>query len=192
MQFREGDEASVFLVLPNRGDYKDVWNPKTETYVFQGHDSRTVSAGGKSPDQLLMYDDGRMTQNGRFFKMADAIQSGERTEPFPIQVYEKIEAGAWFDKGIFNLGGAHRNSSGNIVFTFDLQPADYGRLDRDISYFEERMIPISEKVQVWARERGRCQCGSEAGLRFVGTPGVIPPRSLQCAACRGERIGFLD
>src|ERR1700744_1760211 len=103
MNFRDDEfMLSVFLVLPRERGYADVWDDENQQLIFEGHDSTTVESG-RSPDQLAMYESGKLTDNGKFLKAANAFKDGIRKEPLQIQVYEKIDAGVWFDKGIFDL-----------------------------------------------------------------------------------------
>lgn len=173
MNFRDkGPLLSVFLVLPpSSGVYKDEWHEDTQTYVYEGHDSTTVESG-KLVDQILMYEGGRLTDNGKFYKAANAFKDGVRTEPLQIQVYEKLDAGVWFDKGIFNLIDAkHIAEGGRKVCKFYLTPADGVRVDIDDNDFRhEQMIPTSVKVEVWKRDKGACSgCGSSTGLHYGHT-----------------------
>ena len=126
MNFRDkGELLSVFLVLPKEGgEYKDEWDAKTGTYVFEGHDSTTVDTGGKSLDQLLMYGGDKLTPNGKFFKEANAFKDGVRRDALQVQVYEKLDPGVWFDKGIFDLtDAAGVKEEGRKIFKFFLMPA---------------------------------------------------------------------
>lgn len=197
MNFRkERGMFSVFLVLPSHdGEYKDAWDPETEVYTFEGHDSKTVDAGGKSPDQLLMYGSGKLTDNGIFYKAATEYAEGLRSDPLQIQVYEKLDTGAWFDKGFFNLIYVRRvREDGRVLFKFDLQSPDAGRADRTSVLYHERMLSATAKAAIWKRDNGRCTiCGAESGLRFVPDAKDSSESSihLRCATCRGEGGGML-
>lgn len=179
MNFRTEPQLSVFLVLEKENGYADSWDEKTETYTFRGHDSTTVE-GGKLTDQILMYPSGKPTDNGIFFKAATECKDGLRNEPLQIQLYEKLDTGVWFDKGIFNLVDARGiPRDGRNVYEFDLKPADHA-LPRELRdrFRDERLIPAAKKVAVWKRDKGRCAfCGSEFELHFVGTGTSI---SLLC------------
>lgn len=187
MNFRDkGPLLSVFLVLPTHdGEYTDSWNPETGVYLFEGHDSITTE--GKSDDQLLMYGSGKLSENGKFFKAANAYIDGMRSEPLQIQVYEKIDSGVWFAKGIFNLVDAMQETvSGRKICKYHLMPADWysGFASEPLS--AERMLSTNEKIKVWQRDQGKCvECGSEIGLRFVRSEGGMLIR-LNCATHRGE------
>lgn len=185
---KDGPLLSVFLVLPSHaGEYKDAWDPQTDTYIYLGHDSTTVEAGGRSKDQLLMYADGKLTDNGKFYKAAHEYQDGLRASPLQIQVYEKLDPGVWYDKGVFDLIGARSvTEEGRKVFKFDLRPTNPSR-DR---VFDEHMMPVMAKIEIWQRDRGRCsECGAQTGLRFIpDTKGTI---HLLCPTHRGEGGGLL-
>lgn len=193
MNFRDkGELLSVFLVLPKEGgEYKDEWDAKTETYVFEGHDSTTVDTGGKSLDQLLMYGGDKLTSNGKFFKEANAFKDGVRSDALQVQIYEKLDPGVWFDKGIFDLvDAAGVKEDGRKVFKFHLKPADRERTDRDDTHRAERMLPAAAKAQAWEKSRGCCaKCNLQSGLRFVGGPAAADIKLL-CAKDRGETSGW--
>lgn len=166
MNFRvKGPLPSVFLVLPHEGKFRDEWNQEASLYIYEGHDSETVE-GGKLTDQVLMYPSGTLSDNGKFYKAAYAYKDGDRKEPLSIQVYEKLDPGVWFDKGIFHLIDAKQVAeSGRTVFKFSLEPLRGGESSED---FNERMISASAKASAWTRGEGRCaECGSEADLHMV-------------------------
>ncbi|HUO50654.1 MAG TPA: hypothetical protein VMU25_03800 [Candidatus Paceibacterota bacterium] len=181
---------SVFLVLDQGDGFRDEWDPESEMYVFQGHDSTTVESG-KLKDQIAMYADGRMSDNGKFLKAANAFKDGVRDEPLQVQVYEKLDPGVWFDKGIFNLADAkHVTDSGRKVFKFYLNPASNragsAESDEDDA---GRMLSAAEKESVWKRDGGRCAvCDAEAGLHFVAREGKV---RLLCEPHAGRKRGLL-
>jgi hypothetical protein len=172
MNFRDtGGQLAVFLVLSQDEVFTDEWNEDSETYVYQGHDSTTTESG-KLSDQIAMYPDGRVTDNGKFYKAAHAFKDDLRREPLQVQIYEKLDPGVWFDKGIFNLTDAKQvNQGGRKVFKFYLNPAGNreGSSESEEDY-QERMLSAAKKVEAWGRDRGRCaECGREEGLRFTST-----------------------
>lgn len=191
MNFRDaGEQLSVFLVLEkDNGEYKDAWDAKKHLYTFEGHDSTTKETGGKSLDQLLMYAGDKLTENGKFFKAANAFKDGARTDALQVQVYEKLDAGVWFDKGIFDLVDADGvTESGRKVFKFFLLPADRARMDRDPALEEERFLSAAVKAAAWEKAKGRCvRCGLQNGLRFVQNSKKL---ELLCAKDRGEASGW--
>ena len=182
MNFRdETDRISVFLVLEREGGYKDEWHPQSGMYVYEGHDSTTVEHG-KLTDQILTYESGTLTDNGTFYKAANECKDGVRQVPLQVQVYEKLDAGAWYDKGIFDLiDAAQVVERGRRIFKFYLQPANAHRMDVDEMDEAERMIPAASKARAWQLDRGRCaDCGSEADLHVVAVSGEQDAR----LACR--------
>lgn len=191
MNFRDtGERLSVFLVLPKEGgEFKDTWDAEKQQYSFEGHDSTTKETGGKSPDQLLMYAGDKLTENGKFYKAAHAFKDGARADPLQVQVYEKLDPGVWFDKGIFDLvDAAAVTESGRTVFKFYLAPADRMRSDRDPVLVEERFLSAAAKAAAWERAHGRCaMCGIQNGLRFITRGGEL---ILVCAKDRGESSGW--
>ena len=191
MNFRDaGEQLSVFLVLSkDDGEFKDAWNEKTQIYTFEGHDSTTKETGGKSQDQLLMYGGDKLTENGKFYKAAHALKDGARKDPLQVQVYEKLDPGVWFDKGIFDLVDASGvTENGRKVFKFYLQPADRMRSDRDRTLESERYLSAAAKAVAWEKAHGRCaKCKIQSGLRFVQSG---KKTQLLCAKDRGETSGW--
>jgi len=207
MNFRDtGPLLSVFLVLPREGGYTDEWNEEAGVYVYEGHDSTTVESG-KSVDQLMMYESGKLTDNGKFYKAANAFKDGIRKErpsvergsteasgpnvPLQVQVYEKLDAGVWYDKGIFNLIDAkHIAKDGGKVFKFYLTLADAEFYAADDPDRRERMLSSATKLAVWERDRGRCAvCETQSGLRFISVSGG--GMQLRCALHGGKTGGGL-
>lgn len=178
MNYRDtGGRLAVFLVLEHDGIFRDEWDEDSETYVYQGHDSTTVEGDNsirrvhvKQKDQIAMYSDGRVTDNGKFYRAANDFKDGAREEPLQVQIYEKLDPGVWFDKGIFNLVEAKSvQEDGRKVYKFYLNPAGNreGSSESEEDY-QERMLPAAEKERVWLRDGGRCaQCGAETGLHFA-------------------------
>lgn len=184
MNFRkDGLLLSVFLVLPtHEGEYADEWNAKKHVYTFEGHDSTTIEAGGKTQHQLLMYESGKLTENGKFYKAANEYKDGLRKTPLQVQVYEKLDAGVWYDKGIFELVDVRCIKEGERkIYKFDLDPAG--------EETPERMMSVVEKIVVWQSDKGRChKCKVEDGLRFVSERNKV---HLLCKVHRGESGGLL-
>jgi hypothetical protein len=189
MNFRDkGPLLSVFLVLPkDGGEFHDEWNAKKGVYTFEGHDSTTKETGGKSVDQLLMYGSDKLTMNGYFYKAANAFNDGVRKEPLQVQIYEKLDPGVWFDKGIFDLVEAVGvKEGGRKIYKFHLKPADRNRTDR--THQDERFLSAAAKTAAWEKSKGRCmKCKLQSGLRFVITGKKI---QLLCAKDRGEKSGW--
>ena len=189
---RDGEALSFFLVLPSHDDdYTDVWDPATQAYTYEGHDSTTVESGGRSHDQLLMYADGKMTDNGKFYRAAQEYKDQIRENPLQIHVYEKLDPGVWYDKGVFDLLDARTvQVEGRKIFKFDLKP-----IDRTATYLDENMMSVTAKIEVWQRGNGRCtKCFTQDGLRFVRDaqyPSEVLHTHLLCPTHRGEGAGLL-
>lgn len=172
MNFRDGRDGmtSVFLVLPSHeGEFKDEWNAETNIYVYEGHDSTTVE-GGKIHDQIAIYESGKATDNGKFLKAANAFKDGIAKLPMQVHVYEKLDPGVWFSKGIFNLvDGMRVSEGGRKVFKFHLMPAEAyetGELSGENAI--ETMLCAKVKAAVWERAKGHCEkCKEEKDLRFT-------------------------
>ena len=158
---------SVVLILPREGEHTDKWDSERTLLICEGHDSLAEGAQGREDDQLLMYASGKPTENGKFYKAAQAYKDGLRDSALQVQVYEKLDPGVLFDKGIFNLvDAAYGKSQAGTrkVAQFYLSPADAD--DHDASW-DERMIPASLKAAAWTAAGGRCTvCKSETGLHF--------------------------
>ena len=193
MNFRDkGELLSVFLVLPSHdGEFKDEWHPDTLTYVYEGHDSTTVESG-KVVDQLLMYESGKVTDNGKFYRAANEFKEGIRKGPLQIQVYEKLDPGIWFDKGIFKLIDAVRViDNGRKVYKFHLMPSGaFATGNLNPTSGPESMIAAALKAEAWKRFFGHCEkCKEEKDLKFVVTgKSTVTSTKLMCAKHRGETI----
>ena len=173
LNFREGrneTRLSVVVVLPRVDGYTDVWDAENEMLIVEGHDSVAEGAQGSGDDQLLMYASGKPTENGKFYKVANAYKDGMRSEPLQVQVYEKIEGGVFFDKGIFNLVDAmfgKVEGDTRKVARFFLSPVDVVLPIGERVAWNERMLPASVKADVWQKSGGRCEvCGEQSGLHF--------------------------
>ena len=171
MNYRaDGNRLSVFLMSsrPN-APYKDQWLADQQLLVYEGHDASANGADRKKIDQPMHRDSGRLSDNGKFYKEAEAYKDGKRPSPLQIQVYEKLDSGVWFDKGVFNLVEAKVvEEDGRRVFKFYLHPTDVVHSVTDLEeYKHERMIPTSVKVEVWRRDHGKCrECGATTGLHY--------------------------
>ena len=180
MNFRDnGEQLSVFLVLPREGEYTDSWNEAQMRYGYEGHDSVAEGAAGRTDDQLLMYASGKPTENGKFYKAANAYKDGMRAEPVQVQIYEKLDPGVYFDKGVFNLVDATYGRAGGDtrkVARFFLAPADAALASEERIAWAERMISATRKADVWREGQGRCViCGEQSSLHFSGA-------QLRCTA----------
>lgn len=172
MNFRTDGRLSVFLMSTRKNaPYKDEWDEEKQVLIYEGHD---ISADGRDPkkvDQPMYRESGRFSDNGKFYNEAEAYKENRREHPLQIQVYEKLDVGVWFDKGIFDLVDAKIvEQDGRKVFKFHLNPTDEIRTLSDVhkaEYKHERLIPTSVKVEVWKRDHGKCvDCGADTGLHY--------------------------
>jgi hypothetical protein len=177
MNFRDNEmRLSIFLVLEREEVFCDYWNVNRSLFSYQGHDSIAEGSHGSADDQLLMYASGKSTDNGKFYKLAQAFKDGLRESPLQIQVYEKLDPGVFFDKGIFNLvdatyGKISEKSENPVkeihsrkIACFYLSPAD--AQDRAPSY-NERMIDPIQKAAAWKQTQGRCVvCMNQSNMHF--------------------------
>jgi Fe-S cluster biosynthesis and repair protein YggX len=171
MNFRtKSGQLSVFLMSVRKdAPYKDQWLPKQQLLIYEGHDSTANGKDRKAVNQPMHRESGKLSDNGKFYNEAIAYKEGKRGEPLQIQVYEKLDAGVWFDKGVFNLMDAkYIEEDGRKVFKFYLHPTEAVRSFEDLEeYKHERMIPTWVKVEVWKRDKGRCNlCKLDTGLHY--------------------------
>ncbi|HYB62602.1 MAG TPA: HNH endonuclease [Methylomirabilota bacterium] len=173
MNFRLGGKKSVILMNRRRGaPYADKVEEDGRVLIYEGHDVPRTSDGPspKLKDQVASLASGKLTQNGLFLR-AVADYKSEKGPAEAVRVYEKIREGIWAFAGEFLLIDAwQETASGRAVFKFKLMvnfdeanwpqnaPADLAT---------GRLIPTAVKLEVWARDRGRCvKCGSRDNLHF--------------------------
>ena len=176
MNFRLNGHHSVILmsVRPN-SPYRDEVREDGAVLIYEGHDEpkRNGISDPKSLDQPGRQPGGTLTENGKFHQAAQFFKAGE-IGPNIVQVYEKIKAGIWTDNGLFHLVDSWIESDGiRNVFKFKLVAVESVS---DESVAEEisnrlvepsRIIPTSVKLQVWARDGGKCIiCGATDELHF--------------------------
>jgi hypothetical protein len=171
MNFRVGKSYSVFLMsIRKNAPYTDQIDKKTRTLIYEGHDhpkTRSIT-DPKSIDQPMTTPAGSWTENGKFFKVAMDFKSGIIDKPELIKVYEKIAAGIWCYKGFFELIDVKQLSDGRrTIFKFFLKPIAKGFLGGTLDLSHNRIIPTQVKVDVWKRDKGKCQlCGSQINLHY--------------------------
>jgi hypothetical protein len=88
--------------------------------------------------------------------------------PHKVKVYEKIKEGIWCYKGFFSLIDAKIIFDGvRNVFKFYLQPVEMKAFNKEVVLQHTRLIPTQVKVEVWARDKGKCvKCGSTDNLHY--------------------------
>jgi HNH endonuclease len=176
MNFRLRNRHSVILmsIRPN-APYRDEVNDDGTVLIYEGHDvPRDKNTDNpKLVDQPEYQHRGTLTENGKFHQAAQSFKSGQK-RPDIVQVYEKIKNGIWADNGFFHLVDSWTEFDGaRSVFKFKLvaveavsdETASEELSDQPIP--RRRIIPTEIKLQVWARDGGKCvQCGKTDELHF--------------------------
>lgn len=170
MNFQIKPDYSIFLMsLRKNAPYANEWDEKTNTLIYEGHDAPSnVAKEPKKVDQPLTTPKGTLTENGKFFTAAQTYKMKLINHPHRIKVYEKIKEGIWCYKGFFSLIDAKIVFNGaRNVFKFYLQPVEVKAFNKEIVLPHNRMIPTSVKIEVWARDKGKCvKCGSTENLHY--------------------------
>lgn len=176
MNFRLKGHHSVILmsVRPN-SPYRDEVQDDGAVLIYEGHDEprRKGISNPKALDQPGRQPGGNLTENGKFHQAAQRFKSGEKG-PDIVQVYEKIKAGIWTDNGFFHLVDSWVEHDGvRNVFKFKLvaveSVSDESASEEIANRLVERsrIIPTSVKLEVWARDGGKCvTCGASDELHF--------------------------
>ena len=173
MNFQVGGTHSVILMSVRAGaPYEDQVMEEGSVLIYEGHD---VHRTAKTPDPKIVdqpefLPSEKLTENGKFHKVAQAYKSGMR-EPERVRVYEKIRNGIWSYNGIFHLVDSWVQDTGKRkVFKFKLEAVEG---EEDLSqpipeHIEKRrIIPTHVKLGVWKRDGGKCvACGSSENLHF--------------------------
>lgn len=197
MNFRLKGRHSVILmsVRPN-SPYRDEVQENGSVLIYEGHDE-AKSQKAISPkilDQPEKLPGGNLTENGKFHKAAQEYKSGHKA-PDIVKVYEKIKPGIWTDNGFFHLVDSWVENDGNRnVFKFKLIAVENisdetAAIDLQEKLAERtRIIPTSIKLEVWARDGGKCvTCGATDELHFDH----IVPYSKGGASLKAENIQLL-
>ncbi len=166
MNYRTDGRPSVFLISDKGEEHTDEWHAGEQLFIVEGHDATTKGSKKSEEDQELAHESGKLSDNGKFYREAQLYRDGVRREAMQIQVYERLDSGVWYDKGIFSLVDAQRHMKDKRrIFKFVLAPAFGGG---DDGYNIERMIPAATKQLVWERDGGRCAvCRADSGLFFT-------------------------
>lgn len=174
MNFRLGPSHSVVLMSVRPGaPYEDRVEDEGKTLIYEGHDipKSPDVPDPKVVDQPLLTGNGSPTQNGLFYRAAEAFRNGEAL-PERVRVYEKVKQGIWVYAGLFHLLDAWQEPSGpRSVCKFKLALIDGAEPDDETptrgSLEHNRLIPTSVKLEVWKRDKGRCvECGASDNLHF--------------------------
>lgn len=197
MNFRLNGRHSVILmsVRPN-APYRDEIQEEGAVLIYEGHDvpKRRGITDPKKIDQPERLPGGNLTENGKFHAAAQGYKNGSKG-PDIVQVYEKIKAGIWSDNGYFHLTDSWIEHDGiRSVFKFKLVAIESADIDAnaedspDRTADRSRVIPTSVKLEVWARDGGRCvTCGATDELHFDH----IVPYSKGGTSLKAENIQLL-
>jgi hypothetical protein len=172
MNYRDDD--SIFLMSRRIGaPYEDRLDPATNILTYEGHDASQSAkiVEPKKVDQPSLTPFGTPTRNKKFFDAAKEYESGIRTIPLRVRVYEKLRPGIWVFNGTFALERAWMQVSGcRKVFKFSLSllPDNATSTDSQAAEIDHtRMIPSAIKQAVYKRDRGQCVlCGVKDNLHF--------------------------
>lgn len=171
MNYRIGREHSVILMsVQSNAPYEDKITDEGATLIYEGHDvpRNRTSVDPKKVDQREFTPNGKLTQNGKFHKAAQAYKRGERAAEV-VRVYEKIKKGIWSYNGMFHLVDSWQESDRHRqVFKFKLTVIDeVGSYASGDVVEPSRVIPTSVKLAVWQRDNGQCRmCGATNELHF--------------------------
>lgn len=175
MNYRVNGGVSIFLMSTREGaPYDDKIEDDGKILIYEGHDAKKGWVKSpKSADQPMYSPNGKLTENGKFFKAAEEYKL-KLIEPELIKVYQKIKKGIWTYNGVFELLDAQvKKSFDRKVFKFRLQITDKTidsrrRKIKNLKNIEHtRIIPTSIKLEVWKRDKGKCvMCGSTNNLHF--------------------------
>ncbi len=170
MNFNVKPDYSVLLMsVRKNAPYADEWDKKTNTLIYEGHDvPSNLAEDPKTVDQPLITPKGSITENGKFFTAAQSYKMKLIDHPHKVKVYEKIQAGVWCYKGFFSLVDSKIVFDGvRNVFKYYLQPIEVKAFNKEFVLPHSRIIPTHVKVEVWARDKGKCVlCGSTDNLHY--------------------------
>jgi len=173
MNFRLNPFYSVILMSQRtNAPYMDRIYPDGVTIEYEGHDisRKSYDHNPKLEDQKDKLPSGKLTQNGLFIDSISRYKTKIK-KPEVVKVYEKIMAGVWSLKGLFDLIDYKITNDGNRnVFRFILrlsksQSIKPNSLQIELSH--TRLIPSEVKKGVWKRDKGKCViCGETKNLHF--------------------------
>lgn len=171
MNYRLNPQYSVILLSQrSNAPYQDKIHDDGITIEYEGHDvsRQSYQHNPKDENQPAKLPSGRLTQNGLFIKAVEKYKTGDDI-PELIKAYEKIMAGVWSLKGIFELVDYRIVNDGKRnVFRFILKLTNQAIADNTkIELSHTRLIPSEVKKEVWKRDGGKCVlCPSRENLHF--------------------------
>ncbi len=171
MNHRLNPSYSVILMSQrSNAPYQDRIYDDGVTIEYEGHD---VSKQGyqhnpKDENQPAKLPSGKLTQNGLFIKAIEEYKNEKKPEL--VKAYEKIMAGVWSLKGVFELVDYKIVHDGKRnVFRFILKLTNQKTVGdhKAVKISHTRIIPSEVKKEVWKRDKGRCViCGETKNLHF--------------------------
>lgn len=197
MNFRlKGGHSVILMSVRPNAPYQDQVLDDGSTLIYEGHDEpkRPRVTNPKNIDQPERTPNGSLTENGKFNQAAQGFKNGLKG-PDIVKVYEKIKAGIWIDNGFFHLIDSWIENDGTRhVFKFRLAAvetvSDENAPEALPTSLTERcrIIPTSVKLEVWARDEGRCvTCGATDELHFDH----IVPYSKGGTSLKAENVQLL-
>jgi len=170
-QLTGGHSVILMSVRPN-APYADRVEDDGATVIYEGHDvpQTAQTSDPKAVDQAAFTASGKLTENGKFHKAAQAHKL-QGAPPERVRVYEKIKEGIWSYNGVFHLVDSWQTESdGRHVFKFKLVAVEGEEdFDRPVPRNPKprRIIPTFVKLAVWQRDGGKCTiCGVTEDLHF--------------------------
>lgn len=197
MNFRlKGRHSVILMSVRSNSPYRDEIRDDGAVLIYEGHDvpKRKGVSDPKSFDQPQRLPSGTLTENGKFHQAAQEFKAGKKGRDI-VKVYEKIKTGIWTDNGFFHLVDSWIENDGvRNVFKFKLvaveSVSDELAAEENVNQHVEhsRIIPTSVKLEVWARDRGKCViCGATDELHFDH----IVPFSKGGTSLKAENIQLL-
>ncbi len=196
--------AIILMSVRENAPYADKVEDDGTTIIYEGHNiQKNHNATGKPEDEVdqpFITPNNTLTENGKFLKAVMDYKE-HNAEPKIIKVYEKIKSGIWVYNGFFHLIDAYNHFDGKRnVFKFKLKMIEDDQSGisinkphiNELELEHNRLIPTSVKVEVYARDKGKCvKCGSTKNLHYDhilpfskgGSSTTAKNIQLLCAKC---------
>jgi hypothetical protein len=173
MNFHLKGGLSVILMSRRPGaPYNDAIQDEGRTLIYEGHDAPKSNdiMYPKLVDQPRLTPNGKLTQNGLFYRAAKKHRSNKNDCEL-VKVYEKLYPSVWVFNGLFYLVDSWiEESDKRKVFKFKLELTDLESSTSKTNFKtieHTRIIPSAIKQEVWKRDEGKCIiCGSKDNLHF--------------------------
>lgn len=167
INFRAYKGISVFLIASN-SVFKDEFD-SSGNLLYEGHNffaQKDEKSDAFNNDQPLWDDNGELTPNGLIVKSVELYRRNKKQITEKVIIFEKIEAGIWSEKGVFNIiDYFFANQNNRKIVKFVLKPVKLKEKPKD--YISTRMISRDVKIRVWERDKGKCVlCGATRNLQY--------------------------